>query len=85
MENNRLGVVSCLDKDMLACFDEGVVACLDKNNKDDFDVCIRHSIDDCLGYLLLVSPLGYIIEGTSVGQFIVHHGYMNNDGLSHDH
>ena len=38
MEKNRLGMVSCLYKDVVACFDEGVVACLDKNNKDDFDV-----------------------------------------------
>ena len=77
--------MACLDQGVVACLYECVMSCLDNNNKDGFYLYIRHSIDDCLGYFLLVSPLGYIIEGTLVGQFIVHHGYMNNDGLSHDH
>ena len=46
-------MVACLDKDAVACFDEGVVVCLyeglvavlDKNNKDDFYVDRRHSLD----------------------------------------
>ena len=41
-----MGLVACLDKDVVVCFDEGVVkrlyavvvACLDNNNTDDFDV-----------------------------------------------
>ena len=54
-------MLACLDQGVVACLYECVMSCLDKNNKDGFDVCIIHSIDDCLGYLLLVSPLGYII------------------------
>ena len=39
------GEVEILDGDMVACLDEAVVACLDKNNKDNFDVDIKNSLD----------------------------------------
>ena len=42
----------------MSCLDEGVVAYLDKNNnKDYFDVDIRHILDECFGYLILTHPL----------------------------
>ena len=42
-----MGVVSCLDEGVMACLDKGVVTFLDKNKKDDFDVDISQSLDDC--------------------------------------
>ena len=50
-------VLVCLDEGVLACLDEGVVACLDNNNKYDFDLDIRHILDDCFGYFLITHPL----------------------------
>ena len=55
---NRSGVVACLDKDAMICFDEilmayleeGVVEILDKNIKNDFDVEIRTILDVCFGF-----------------------------------
>ena len=41
------GVLACLGEVMVACLYEGMVACLDNNNNDDFDVYIRHSLDEC--------------------------------------
>ena len=35
MNTTKFGVVVCLDKDVVACFDEGVVARLGNNNKED--------------------------------------------------
>ena len=64
MNTKRSVVVSCLDKDVMtcfdkcvvACFDEGVLAILNNNNKDDFDVDIKHSLDVCLCFLSLHTP-----------------------------
>ena len=44
MDTDKLGVVSCLDKDVVefcdevivACLYEGVLSCLEKKNKDGF-------------------------------------------------
>ena len=77
MENGKLGVTECLDKDVLACFDEAVVEYLDesvverldKNNKDYFDVSN-----------LLVQPLVQILGRTLGEQFIVPHCYMKKIG-----
>ena len=30
---------------------------MDKNKNDDFDVYVRHSIDECFEYVLLAQPL----------------------------
>ena len=94
------GVVECLDEGVFAWLDEGVteildgglLPCLDKNIKDDFDVDITQSLDDCFEYFLLGNPLEYILEGTLGGKCIFHHFYMNECGwyetffqLLHDH
>ena len=42
---------------MVTCFDEGMLDFLDKNNKDNFDVDIIHSLDDCFEFFLLAHPL----------------------------
>ena len=41
------GVVACLDEGVVACLNKGVVVCLYANNKDNFDVYTRDSLDDC--------------------------------------
>ena len=51
------GMVELLDEGVLSFLDEGVLAFLNKNNKDDFDVYIRHILDDCFEYFLLAHPL----------------------------
>ena len=83
-------VVSCLDDGVMACLDEGVVECLD--NKDNIDVDIRHRLDECFEYFILAPPLEHIIEATLGGQYIFHHGNMEEGGWSetcepfyHDH
>ena len=46
MDTNTLGIVKCLDNDVVACCNEGAVACLDEgvvelldnNNNKNFDV-----------------------------------------------
>ena len=48
--------MSCLDKGVVKLLDEGVVECLDKNNKDNFDIYIRHRLDDCLNILSSHTP-----------------------------
>ena len=74
------GVLACLGEGVVECLYEGVVACWDKNNNDNFDVDIRHSIDDCFNYFILAHPLKNILDGTLVGKCIFHHGYLNNGG-----
>ena len=69
----KMGVVTCLDKDevaccdeyVVACLDEGVVECLDNNNKNYFDVDF-----------LLSHPLEYILQGILSGKCTFHNGYM---------
>ena len=86
-------MVVCFDEGVVELFDESVVTCFHmKNNKNDFDLYIRNSLDDCFEYFLPAHPLEYIFEGSTDGKFIVHHGYMNNFGwtdtyvhFSHDH
>ena len=63
MEKNKSDVVACLDNGVMACLDEDVVEFLDKNNDNDFDMDIRHSLDECFEIFLLVHSLEYIIEG----------------------
>ena len=79
IDKNNVGVLACLDKDvvarfyegMVACLDEGVVECLDNNNKDEFD-----------DNFFLAQPLVQLLEGTLGGQCIVYHVYMNKIGWS---
>ena len=86
--HTKKGVVACLDKGgvefldegVMEFLDKGVVSCLDKNNKDNFDVDIRHILDEFLENVLLAHPLEHLIEGTLVRQYIVHHGYMKKCG-----
>ena len=49
---------------------------LDNNNKDDFDVDIRHSLDFCFNFPLLAHTLAYIFEVTLGVQCISHQGYL---------
>ena len=66
----------------MVCLDEGVVSCLDNNNKDNFDVDIRNSFDDCFGYFLHAHRLKYLLKVTLDGQFISHHDHMKKGGWS---
>ena len=51
------GMVVCLDDVVVELLDEGVVAWLDKNSKNNFDVYIRHRLDDLFEHFLLVHLL----------------------------
>ena len=53
--------MACLDWGVVACLYKGVVVCLDNNNKDNFDVGIIHSLDECFEYFLLEPQLEYIL------------------------
>ena len=57
--------------------DDDAVACLDKDN---FDVDIRHSLDNYFEYFLFSHPLGYLLDGAFGLQCILHHGYMKECG-----
>ena len=59
--------MACLDKGVVACLYEFAMACLDtNNNKDDFDVDIRHSFDDCFEYFSLHTPCNTFLSETWV-------------------
>ena len=73
-------MVECLDEGVVACLGEVVFRYLDNNNKGDFDVDIRHILDDCFRTFLLAHPLEYILEETLGGPRIVHCGYMKKVG-----
>ena len=60
--------------------DEGVVACLDKNNKYNFSVYIRNSLDYCFEYFILTHPLEYLLEVTLGVKYIFRHGNMKECG-----
>ena len=57
MDTNKYFVMACLYEGVVACLDKGVVILLDNNNKDNFNVDIRNSFDDCFKYFLLTHPL----------------------------
>ena len=49
--------MSFLGKGVVTYLYEGVVTLLVTYNKDNFDVDIRNSLDDCFWYFLLTHPL----------------------------
>ena len=77
MDTKKLGVLEFLDKYevefgdeyVFTCLDEYVLTCLNNNDKDDFDVYFIHE-----------HPLAYLLEKTLGGQYLFHHGYMQNIG-----
>ena len=65
---------------------------MDNNNKDNFDVDIRHRLDDLFKYFLLAHALEYLLDVTLGVQCILHLVTMKECGwyktyvhLSHDH
>ena len=51
-------------KGVVGFFDEVVLELLDNNNKDNFYVDIKHSLDECFEYFIRARPLGYLLEVT---------------------
>ena len=56
MDTNKYFVMACLYEGVVACLDKGVVILLDNNNKDNFNVDIRNSFDDCFEYFFSHTP-----------------------------